>query len=430
VTRESIIVAGDFHMGGGPESQSLGRRLDLFDHDVALVSFIRHLVDSARTTEAHTKLLILGDLIDFPRVRTSGRHRALSDDESIDKLQRAIESHQDVFDALSDLVAAGHNLDLVPGNHDLQLMRPPVFEALLQQFNESDRTRVSLYPWIVHIPGVLYAEHGHQYHDINSVDSLLDWLQSAPSPNDRPVGAVFDDYFVDLLARIASAQERVPVDIKDALGTLTRQPTLAAKTLPLHLHAAFRIAPALLRAEQKSRVTHLTYEISRPVDPAKLPSISIEALRAIDALASGIRHAMRRRIVRMVRSRLPVVGPRIAGQATGALARVSRGEHLREVAHSIDSILANEGREVPNYVFGHSHVADNAPLPGDPTKRVLNTGSWINRPAIDGKGPFTYIRIDAGGPGPAAAGELLRWDASQHQSESAPGASGLPEHGH
>jgi hypothetical protein len=429
VTRETIIVAGDFHMGGGHQSTSPGRRLDLFEHDVAFASFIRHLVDDAGTTEAQLRLLILGDLIDFPRVRTSGRHRSVSDDESIDKLQAAIESHPDVFRSLSELVAAGHNLDLVPGNHDLQLMRAPVFEALLQQFNESDRTRVSLYPWIVHIPGVLYAEHGHQYHDINSVEFLLDWLQSAPSPNDRPVGAIFDDYFVDLLAQIASAQERIPVDIGDALETLARQPILLAKTLPLHLHAAFRIATTLLRAEQKSRDSHLTYEITRPADPARMPSISIEALREIDALASEIRRAMRPRIFRMMRTRLPVIGQRFAPYAKGAPARVSRGEHLRGIARSINGILAKEGLDVPNYVFAHSHVADNAPLPGNPTKRVLNAGSWINRPAIDGSGAFTFIRIDTGGS-EQAAGKLFRWDAARQRSHLMPYGDGSTQDTH
>src|SRR5437660_10473631 len=51
------------------------------------------------------------------------------------------------------------------------------------------------YPWICYVPGVLYAEHGHQYHDINWFATLLQpYRPQDPAQIELPPASYFDGY--------------------------------------------------------------------------------------------------------------------------------------------------------------------------------------------------------------------------------------------
>ena len=49
--------------------------------------------------------------------------------------------------------------------------------------------RVEVLPWFLHIPGVVYAEHGSQYHDLNAFPTLLaPWWTGAEV--EHPIGSL------------------------------------------------------------------------------------------------------------------------------------------------------------------------------------------------------------------------------------------------
>ena len=64
---------------------------------------------------------------------------------------------------------------MVAGNHDLDLVRPAVGQRLRWHLGvAASDDRVRIWPWLYVVPGVLYAEHGNQHHDLNRFPRILD----------------------------------------------------------------------------------------------------------------------------------------------------------------------------------------------------------------------------------------------------------------
>jgi hypothetical protein len=67
-----------------------------------------------------------------------------------------------------------------------------------------DAVDLTVYPWLYYVPGLLYAEHGHQYHDLNSFPALVrddTALSDRPAP---PLGAAIDRLVLRVTHEIGS----------------------------------------------------------------------------------------------------------------------------------------------------------------------------------------------------------------------------------
>ncbi len=177
---ESLIIVSDFHLTGGsnPQPRMLRRREDFFS-DAAFANFLNDLIRRASAENRKWRLLLLGDIFDFLHIPTiAGR---TTSEIAQAKLEWIAAGHAQFFEGLGRFVASGFPLDVVPGNHDIELILRPVQQQLVKllgQYGNQANMAIHFYPWIYYIPGYLYAEHGQQRHDLNTFPMLLELAQS------------------------------------------------------------------------------------------------------------------------------------------------------------------------------------------------------------------------------------------------------------
>jgi len=127
------------------------------------------------------RLVINGDCFDFMSVlipATPERPSKTADERrfglprgvktGVLRMRRICEGHPATLAALGRFAAAGHSIDIVVGNHDVELLAPEVAAELMRQLAAAGATagaleRIAVVPWFVYIPGVAWIEHGHIY---------------------------------------------------------------------------------------------------------------------------------------------------------------------------------------------------------------------------------------------------------------------------
>jgi hypothetical protein len=367
------------------------------------------------------RIVVLGDMLDLTRLEARvapiGTVAA-----SIERLGLIADAHSEIFGALGRFMSAGGQVDLVVGNHDLDLAHPAVQNLFIARLglpsHESVATRISFHRWFLYLNNVVYAEHGHRYHDINVV----------PVPSDRDVPGVHAPSEVPLAAYLDSSLRTMRA--RGSRRTLARD--LATLTWSLVARTA--------RHDSSRQVRALPSEGSRLRDAAD-PGLDGAALVAIDALSAHLGAATAVRIGRtilgpplrlvlpygaaagllgLVLRGTPFVRPAVALATAAALATLVRSRrHFwpppRSTSYALDAAedlrrtLDSLGFAVPIFVLGHTHMPALVELHGPGTRATyLNTGSW-SAPDRGGRGyPFVRVtRIEAGDPD----AELLWWPA-------------------
>jgi len=179
-----IIIASDFHMSSGYDAAAgaFSRNEDFFYAD-GFGRFIDHLISQADAEDRRWRLVILGDFVDFLQVDLAEGEPgggATSREAVMARLRIIGDGHPAVFTALARFVNAGHAIDIVLGNHDIELIWPEVQQTVRQMIVDAGADEaagtasIAFHPWIFYVPGVLYAEHGQQYDAINSFPTLLE----------------------------------------------------------------------------------------------------------------------------------------------------------------------------------------------------------------------------------------------------------------
>ena len=193
--RESLLLLSDVHLGSDlNDSGETHPRSEEIDRDLA--SCIAHYARTPPGPGAQRwRLIVVGDFVDFvgmsvdPRpgdqlateLTESERIYGMGgqEDRVLLKLARAEERHPEVFDALRELVAAGHAITFLQGNHDLEMHWEAVQEAFRDRVcwaapdPDAARARVDFEPWFVHRHGFVYVEHGHQYDPFCAIPYVL-----------------------------------------------------------------------------------------------------------------------------------------------------------------------------------------------------------------------------------------------------------------
>ena len=358
---DRLVLVSDLHLGGGAEAAAAGSWFtDPTDGDEAFVEFLAHL--RRRQDANRHRLVLLGDTLDFLRVPVAGRRAGLyarNDAEAIGQLERIHTAHSAVFDGLADLLTVAGGVDLVAGNHDVELARPAVRARLRTLLRDrhgcQPRALASLrfHPWGYHVPGLLYAEHGNHYHDINRFERPL-YPFRRKGLVERPPAARLGG-----LRRLAAGRPS-SVRLRDGLADLVPR----------------------RRADSAARSTY-AYLLNEYADQVGLDVDVVGRLHRMGE-TSALRIARR-----LLRSRI-TGGPTYADQ-------------LPEIAAAVHGVLTAHGQGVQFYVFGHVHVAQHLRLPGA-AACYLNTGTW----STDGTMRRTWVEIITGRTcSPTAA--LLRW---------------------
>lgn len=347
-----VVIVGDLHM-------SSGDRRECFRADDAFAHFLEHVREA-------DGLVILGDLIDFLNVGRADTSAA----SALAKLERVAAAHATTFRALASLPCP---ISIVLGNHDVELAHPAVRERFRELASEA---RIDFHPWIYYVPGLLYAEHGSQYHDLNAFPAVV-----APVARDS----------IEL--PLGSHQARYLLDRAESRLLVARARFLRA----LVAHAA--------RAWRPRRRAAYREQILRPY--ADEAGLSFETLAAIDELAALSPLAFERRALRTLATRAFPHG------------RPPRGApaELRRAASAIHALLEAEGASVPVYAFGHTHAAEQLTLTDDERHYYVNCGTWSSllprhfEPLGDAA-RFTFVEVTA-----EATPRLLRWNDAQRRAE-------------
>ncbi len=322
-----IALLADLHLACGEH--------DPFTEDDRLAATIGQLLPGASGTPL--RLVLLGDTFDFPAVSLPGRRTspATHPSEAVRKLDRIIAAHPLVFTALRDLLAAGHRIDFVAGNHDMELCMPAVQVRLRQALPGA----VEVHPWMLYLPGVLYAEHGQQHHDVNRFPGLAVEHPEPGRPLLVPPGSYLDTLF--------HLRRHAPSASMPALAVLAARIGLGL------LSGLVRLARAERHRSERERLLGAT----------RLAGLPPGAVVAIDRLAAATPASITRRSA--------IVAARRFRSRSGAAV-----PYMQVAAQAVHHVLEAEGAAVPFYLFGHTHVAADVPLSDGVAARYLNPGTW------------------------------------------------------
>ena len=400
---KNILVISDLHLGEDlrpiATSVSLLRQLATLVRE--LVAFLTHY-SQHRLGSRPWRLVINGDLIDFMSMQIMPDAAPATDEErryglghgepeSLTKLDRVLGRHPEIFRALASFVAAGNELVLVVGNHDVEFHYPSVQRRFLESLVELGAAgdRIHFCPWFYYEPNLVYVEHGHQYDEYCSFDYQLQpvvearggvactmshagvryFTNSNPQMNPHDAeGWNFVDYLRWMYQLGARGTARV----------LLSYAHLIHKLLEIWVSLTDRASDAARGALHDARLRALASSNRLAVDKVK----AIDSLRRLPVLKSFRKILTAMFLDRLLLglaaiitfalavalshgwwqlgSALAVIAGGVAvNHALSRLRLLDSAELLRRVPEAIRQII-----QAQFIVFGHSHQAEAVPLSG------------------------------------------------------------------
>jgi len=234
-----LVILGDLHLGEGvyPEEQRYSPTEDFFS-DLPFSRFLAKLHEKYADNPSSVVLVLNGDTFDFLTVTKypsdeeaakRGFHVSPSEKKfglnptapkSVYKLDVIFEGHEPFFIALAKFLAAGHHVEIIRGNHDLELhfevVRNRLLEILVRIEGGPDmqtaETGLAFHEWFYIEPGRVYIEHGNQYDSMNSIRYPLHPILSGKrwwttekekgATLDYPLGSIFVRFFYNRVRRL------------------------------------------------------------------------------------------------------------------------------------------------------------------------------------------------------------------------------------
>jgi len=198
---DNVVVISDLHVADPDIDPAVKKRgLDDFDRDEHFARLLGKVIPDAGWPAT---LIINGDFIDFIQILPGlGRHSVgdrygVTQNDSRLKLGRAIEGHPVVFDAMAKFLQEKGQILILPGNHDIDLHWPLVFEDLRKRLGNVPDPMLRFVKEAVINEQRVYIEHGNQYSYDNRFDSWLNPISLAPDERERlerPWGTMFLDH--------------------------------------------------------------------------------------------------------------------------------------------------------------------------------------------------------------------------------------------
>jgi len=444
----NLLIVSDLHFGEELlPGASTERRRAIELGAAAFHAFLRY--HTVRRRDGRTwRLVIAGDLFDFMSVviPATRERPAKSADErrfglgrgiqpGVERMKRICEAHAPLLAELGRFATAGHSIEIVVGNHDVELLAADVVGELMRQLAVAGAdpralSRIRVVPWFVYIPGVCWIEHGHVYDEGCSFEFNL-------APMDPKDGwLIYNADYAAVRYLGTAVPELDPHGIEEwslwgymryTVGLGFRSGTrlwLAYARFVGALFAARRLHRSFKRRDRRRREHR-----ARLAEVAEAGGISLDVAAAIDRLARTPLTVSGRRLGRMVMLdrfgiglgcvvaitallvMLPL-GRAVLAAAVVALAAVATtrwlGRHMvtsqlpmRSVPQRLRKLV-----DAPVVVFGHTH---------DPRWQKLrsggiyvNSGTWLpaTRPGL--RRSFTFVLIQPAAAGPPSV-ELRQW---------------------
>jgi UDP-2,3-diacylglucosamine pyrophosphatase LpxH len=414
-----LLIVSDLHLSSGwnEETKRLSPNEDFF-FDQSFQRFLNFYIEKGSKEECRINLIIAGDFVDLLQVTDlpegdsvdgeviTGREKdfglGTSPKKSCWKLRRLMQGHWIFFQALCRFLIAGHEVTIIPGNHDIEFSLPEVQNCLrdeLLKYLPEKATKqaisnlidenLSFLPWFYYEPGLAYVEHGHQYDDLNSFDYFLHPLTPG-NFIDLPAGSFFVRYLfnkVEVEYPFADNMKPVTRFIRWSLGKLHMWLQLPrfigffAKTL----EKAGPLDPEWVKKLEGQQLGCLR----KIASDFLIPEEKLIALKSNWA-ESAIHHMSTLRLLLRFISSEP------------------QNELFYEAANKVKDIMG-----VRYIVFGHTHEADLESLAKENwSKEYVNSGTWTKvflkgyeERLIKEENEFVFVMIDK----LTLKMELLRW---------------------
>lgn len=473
-----LIVVSDLHLGRGfdPATKRY-HRLEAFFYDEDFRAFCRWACRDAASRDVPLTLVLNGDVFDLLRIEpetvpdgsSAERHfgALLTPPVAARMIADVLAGHPAFVEALAEVLAAGQEVVLLCGNHDLELqwsqvqdeVRRTVAAALAQRAPEA-LPRLRFEPRFYYEPGRIWIEHGCQYDPENAFQfPLRRGLAESPAAvqvaeRDMPLGNFFQRYLYNafgsitfivpstranyrylrflllnqprILVRVARSQGRFLVQL---LRRLARPPAPGWHEIAQAAHQA-ELDELAQRSGLGDRLRAIDALKCRGADAAraasgllrqgaKLASGAVLGSVLVLALLSAASHAIEALTVGFGwKALLSIVlyltfGALSATALVAAAMRVPADEPprpLRAAAARIAAIL-----DVPIVAFGHAHEEVVSPLAGAGARGwYFNTGTWLAVFTHDVLVPrervqYAFLRVTG------SEGELLQWSPGRNR---------------
>jgi UDP-2,3-diacylglucosamine pyrophosphatase LpxH len=444
----NLLVVSDLHFGeellpGAAEERCEAVSLGA----AAFCAFLRYQA-VRRIGGRPWRLVIAGDLFDFMSVVIPGSAAlpAKTPDErrhglnrgaraGVARLEAICAVHRPLLETLVKFASVGHQIDIVVGNHDVELLEPDVAAELHRQLaaagaDDAARSRIQIVPWFVYVPGVAWIEHGHVYDEGCSFEFNL-------APCDPKEDRLIHNADYAAIRYLAMASPELdPHGIEEwGFGGFLRYAWGKGPTAFLRLLGAYaRFTGALLGANfmhksMRSRHARRRLHQERLEHAAAAGGLTVDRARAVDRLARSPLTTSWRRLARLLV--LDKWGAVIAALLVALIAAIALPHPWALIAslaavgglvlylatlgdHHVTSQLPmrfvprrlRDHVDVPVIVFGHTHDPRWQELRGGGL--YVNSGTWLPalRPGL--RRSFTHVLVEPR-PGGAPKVELRQW---------------------
>jgi UDP-2,3-diacylglucosamine pyrophosphatase LpxH len=468
----NLLIISDLHLGEDIRPGAFGSLRHMVKLERELSSFLTHYTNQ-RLGDRPWRLIINGDMVDFLGVCLlpgESDFAVLTPEEHVwglgthpraarAKMERVLERHAGVFRALATFVAAGNEVDIVVGNHDVEFHWPIVQETFKRgvarlapeaasRSLDEVATAIRFHPWFYFEENVAWVEHGHQYDGYCSFDYVLQPAVE-PVPVAEQPAAIVDENSQEIQLNVASAGLRYVTNhtggYKEGqeswtfFGYLFWGISLGMMGL-WRLATGFYLMSARLiglwrryrapEARERRRAVHR----ARLKDLADQFRLSEETLLAVDELRrTPLVHNLGKLLAALMLDKLLVFGTAAVlvmgfalalpwSWAIGAVAftvitatitsRVlARGREDLDPSDNMRQVTQQIRQRVhaPYVVFGHTHAPRAVPLSDG--GMYFNTGTWVQHgdpaPGSEHEHAFTHVMIRHEDTGPVAA--LCEW---------------------
>ncbi len=476
---QDIYVVSDLHIGRG-KNPATGRyySLEAFFYDDDFLNFCERICQETEAVGRTLLLVLNGDAFDFLRIDSEPgeaamwpHHGPIATPSVAGRLAREIlAGHPRFVDGLALVLARGHRVILLPGNHDHVVqwtcvqdeVRAALFRSLERLGATDALDRFEARQWFYHEPGRIWIEHGCQYDPENSFRWFLRKpLETAPddlheAERDLPLGNFFQRYLYNAFGAITFIVPSSRANVRYFRWLLINQPRFLITVIFSHLPFLYQVIRRFAGAAERG-----AHEAMRTAHDAELERLAVESklgdrLRDVDALKETradvvqATRSLSRQLTKLIGAGLAVallvtalwfvaflsinqiragfglktlmflsLNLFLLASAVGVviygLMRTTREEKLplRRAARRIADLV-----DVPIVCFGHIHDEVVWPIgwTSDGERRwYFNTGTWIAVFTHDVLLPrervqYTFLRVRD------YQAELLYWSAGRNQA--------------
>lgn len=427
-----LFIISDLHLGGRPPGEGqLG--FQMCRAYAELADFVDWVSTQPLPANEERELVINGDVVDFLAEDDFddgilANEWTVDDSAALVKFDKIRERAGGFFDALADMLRAGHRVTFILGNHDVELSLPCV-RARLEDVLGLGRLRF-VYDGEAYTVGRVLIEHGNRYDRWNILN--FDQLREERAVRSRrldigdrrdrlfraPAGTLLvmsfmnplkrRYRFIDLLKPETGAVLPLLLALEPDLefglrGLLRAAPIVRGIARFVHDSDGMPIDPGELGGPEPSDSLPLTLDdvlreelgadaalfIENTRDPAGELGGVREILAALRDMAKRLREAATG-LDNLAEIKLASGDDMRRKRLRAALAHTAAADHSFDLSHEVKSyrraavtLCKRGGFDV--VVMGHTHLPKHVDLSSDVgrTSTYLNTGTWASVIRLD-----------------------------------------------